>query len=263
MTLFAVFATESDEVVEGDDVATLRGWHAFAIWTGNLGEGYPLLAALGEEGTADDLGGLESELEHCLTAKPNDPSREVLGVGRRLLAVLSDAPEGAQAVVITDGTEPDGDEDGDEGEDGEDDLAGGSKALGCGSCGPSCSCTGCKSAGGHPCDTVPAADRQECLDVWAQLEGVQEQLDLLRSALDAGESLAVMHKAVSGLAEATGGALVSPAAQGEEPDDGDRLRGRLKGLEGVRDRLWERLLELGVEALWGPRGKACEKARQP
>jgi hypothetical protein len=107
---FISFAVKGkDEPVDGDDVATNRGWADFINWAAGLRR-YPALAHLAEHGECErpsTLGALERELAAALETKPGDPSPAVLGVGRRLLSALRDRPAGTLACVITDGTEGD------------------------------------------------------------------------------------------------------------------------------------------------------------
>jgi hypothetical protein len=247
MTLFAAFATDDDQLLDGDDIATSGGWLHFAEWAGALGDDFPLLAELCEEGTADDLQALEQELERALGEKPGKPSREVLAVGRRLLAVLSDAPEGAVALAVTDGTEPEeGEEEEGEGDDLDNDGADAGppgeevedeedqyqalegvqvKGASC-SCGPGCSCT--------PCRSKALEDEGECRRLQKEMLDLDDAIGFIHAALKTGEAVGGIQKALSALAEGSGGAIVAPAAQGRK----DHLNGEFEA------ELREKLVEL-------------------
>jgi hypothetical protein len=114
MSYFIVFGTpDSDEPIDGDDIASNTGWAAFGEWASQLGEDYPELAYLGEHGEVftaegeegDALATLEDDLRRALVDKPDQPSRSVLGVAKKLLRQLQQRPEGAGWVCVTDGTE--------------------------------------------------------------------------------------------------------------------------------------------------------------
>jgi hypothetical protein len=240
-----------------------------------------------EDGSAAAVEALAGELARALGEKPGDPTPEVLGVGKLLLQALRRRPADAVAAVITDGTSGDeGDEDDDDdleddGDDGLDDsgppgeegdeedtyrsVEAGAKGVGC-ACGPGCSCTGCKALHGpacpcaacreargeHPCDRVAPEDRRECRDLWDEYEKVEGQLSLVRDALGVAEGIGSVRKALSSLGEMAGGALTAPAGQGDEEQE-EELAARRDRLEARSLELWDRLLRLGVEALWGPR----------
>jgi hypothetical protein len=259
MTLFASFATNTDQLLDGDDIATSGGWMNFAEWAGALADDYPLLAELAEEGTADDLQALEGELEAALADKPGKPSREVLAVGRRLLAVLSDAPQGAVALAVTDGTEPEeGEEEDEEDEDPDNGLDNGdgpeeveeedtpgslrgvqTKGASCG-CGPGCSCS--------PCKSKALEDEGECRRLQKQMLDLDDAIGFIHAALETGEAVGGIQKALSALAEGSGGALVPPAAQGQKDHlNGEfeaGLRQKLVELTERREKLRERLCSL-------------------
>jgi hypothetical protein len=118
MSYFAAFGLlDRDELIDADDIATTKGWAAFAEWAVSLGaKDYPDLCYLGEWGNLyaaededdrDVLAALESELRRALRDKPGKPSRSVLSVGARLLLVVEQRPSGAFYLVVTDGTEGD------------------------------------------------------------------------------------------------------------------------------------------------------------
>jgi hypothetical protein len=118
MSYFVSFGVGGqEEPVDGDEIASTRGWYDFGTWVEGLGEDFPTLAFLVEEGgvgSKEDIVNLEEELGRAVKGKP---SRDVLEVGRRLLAEVKGRPAGAEEMVITDGTDG-GDED-DEGDEGE------------------------------------------------------------------------------------------------------------------------------------------------
>lgn len=94
---------DSDEVTDSDQVATTKGWAAFAEWAAGLGQDYPDLAYLAEEGGlsgAQGIAAVEEELARALHGRPNGPSADVLTVGHRLLQALRDRPPHADAVCV-------------------------------------------------------------------------------------------------------------------------------------------------------------------
>jgi hypothetical protein len=115
MGWFVSFAVgDSDDPVDGDEVASNSGWGAFSEWAAGLPDDYPELGYLGEYGEifpADALGRLEADLVRALREKPGDPPRSVLHVAQQLLAAVKARPEGAEAMVVTDGTEGGDEED--------------------------------------------------------------------------------------------------------------------------------------------------------
>jgi hypothetical protein len=120
---WVAFAVQgSDEIVDGDEVASTQGLADFQEWCVSLPEGeYPELAYLGEYGVClddegDDPGAalarLEKALARALKEKPGELSRDVLHVAERLLTELRNRPEGAEEMAVTDGVcEDDGEED--------------------------------------------------------------------------------------------------------------------------------------------------------
>jgi hypothetical protein len=253
MTLFTSFATDDDQLVDGDDLATSGGWLAFAEWAADLADTHPLLAELAEEGTADDLEQLEAELEQALGDKPGKPTREVLAVGRRLLAVLSDAPEGAVALAVTDGTEPDeGEEedpdngldngDGPEGDEEEYRSLEEAEAKGLCGCGPGCSCSPCKAKA-----LDNEADEGECRRLQKAMLELDTAIDFIHAALETGEAVGGIQKALSSMAEGSGGALVPPAGQGRKDHLNSEfeaeLRAKLAELTERREKLRQELCE--------------------
>jgi hypothetical protein len=91
----------------GDEVATNSGYAEFVEWAAELGEDYAELAALAENGVIDNpesLEVVEAQLARALRNKPDPPSADVLGVGKRLLAALQQRPKGTAALSVTDGT---------------------------------------------------------------------------------------------------------------------------------------------------------------
>jgi hypothetical protein len=138
MGLFMVYGVPGvEEPVEDETgwMASMRGWVAFSDWLAGLGDGFPLLAELAEEGQVYDADEspaavevLEGELARALAERPGSPTRDVLDVGRQLLEALRQRPGGAAVVIITDGQGVDDDEEDQEGDDLEDGL-GGAKSL--------------------------------------------------------------------------------------------------------------------------------------
>lgn len=115
MSYYVAFAVEGREgVVDGDEVGSARGWYEFGSWVERLGDDYPVLSFLVEEGgvgSAEDIGRLEQELAQALSERPGKPSEDVIEVGRRLLAEVKGRPPGAEELAITDGTAGGDDED--------------------------------------------------------------------------------------------------------------------------------------------------------
>ncbi len=119
MGYFVSFAVEgSSEPVDADQIATNTGYVAFLEWAQDLPErDYPQLCYLGwyaETGTRGRIVQLASDLTRAVKEKPGEPPEPVLGVARALLAVVRDRPEGAVALVVTDGSEGGDDEEEDE-----------------------------------------------------------------------------------------------------------------------------------------------------
>lgn len=107
MGYFVSFQVEGhDDPADGDHVASTAGWAAFLDWAGALDEEeWPELAWLSENAWSDDPVRLEDDLADAVKAKPGKPSPDVLGVARSLLDAVRARPEGAVALVVTDGTE--------------------------------------------------------------------------------------------------------------------------------------------------------------
>jgi hypothetical protein len=103
-----VFAVPGrEDFIDGDEVASTKGWYDFGTWVEGLPPGYDALAELIEEGGLTSAGGiaaLEKELARAL--KEGRPPAHVLSVGERLLEELRDRPEGADEMALTDGSEP-------------------------------------------------------------------------------------------------------------------------------------------------------------
>jgi hypothetical protein len=119
VSYFIVYSVEGDggPAVDGDDVASGKGWSLFAAAVDPYGTEYPDLWFLTEEGQqypAGDVAGAETDLSRFLDDQPGKPAAHVLSTGRRLLAALKARPAGCIGVVITDGTEPGDSEDDDE-----------------------------------------------------------------------------------------------------------------------------------------------------
>jgi hypothetical protein len=141
MSYFLAFGLDDESLVDGPDLATIRGWASFIAWTDTIElsqETYPVIhlaehggwwsaeneAGQFSEGLADDeeaqgdtkaLAELEQSLDRLIKQKPGKPSKEALSVARALLSGLRQRPPRAIAVVVTDGTE--GDDEGDEEDD--------------------------------------------------------------------------------------------------------------------------------------------------
>jgi hypothetical protein len=117
----------------------------------------------------------------------------------------------------------------------------------------SCSCcASCKEKAGrhdrdcpeHPCQSVREEDQDLCHAIWDELTQLQDQLELVQNALEVGEGIDELNKALSSLGEQTGGALVPPSVR-----PSSALAGRLDQLRGRRDAVQDRLRGLGVELI--------------
>jgi hypothetical protein len=270
MGLFLVFGTEGADAPVDDETgwtASNSGWGSFSEWAAGLPpDRYPELGYLAEhgdcfseDGSASAVEALEAELGQALAERPGDPSEEVLGVGKLLLQALRRRPENTVAAVITDGTGLDeGDEEEedddleDDGDDGLDDSGppgeeadeeyrsleeAEAKGLGC-SCGPACTCTGCKAL---------EDNEEECRKLQEQLLAFDAPIDFINAALRTGQAVSGIKAALSSMAEGTGGALVGPAGQGEKDHlDGqveEQLRQKLAELTARREKLRVELCE--------------------
>jgi hypothetical protein len=108
----AFLAADDDASPEyGDDVATNSGTLALMEYAATLdASAYPQLSAWGDDCSSDDPAALESELIEVIGAKPNDPDGNVLHTLQVLLAGARQRPDDAVALVLTDGTDPDDDD---------------------------------------------------------------------------------------------------------------------------------------------------------
>jgi hypothetical protein len=128
-------------------------------------------------------------------------------------------------------------------------------------------CAACKTKAGrhdrdcpeHPCQKVDEASRDLCHAIWDELTQLQDQLELVQSAVNVAEGIDGLEKALSGLNEQTGGALVAPSVR-----PSSALAGRLDQLRGRRDAVQDRLRALGVEAVRRSRTRpAKRRGRRP
>jgi hypothetical protein len=111
VSYYVSFSVEGqEEPVDGDEIASARGWATFAGWAAALPDPpFHELSYLAEEGWCEEMSALERELQQALAERPGTPSPDVLEVGRRLLAEVRGRPTGADAMVVTDGTAGEGD----------------------------------------------------------------------------------------------------------------------------------------------------------
>jgi len=111
---FVAYVTEGQgKPIDGDQVASGLGWLAWTNWAIELGKGFPNTARLAEDGElypAEALGALEKELKRLGTVKPGDPAEDAQHVSEQLLAVVKDRPKGCIAIIITDGSDDEDDE---------------------------------------------------------------------------------------------------------------------------------------------------------
>ncbi len=105
MGYFVVYAPEDEDapVVGGDEIASNSGYAAFLEWIDGLSdERFPTLYDLSEQGGTEDLKALAKELTRAL--REGDPPADVAEVVKRLLRAVKEAPAGAAARGVTDGT---------------------------------------------------------------------------------------------------------------------------------------------------------------
>ncbi len=103
MSYHAAYLLENpDRAVGGIDLATNSGLAVFYAWIDTLDpEDFPALYDLAEEGATEEMAEVAEELARAL--RKGGASVEVMGVGRRLLKAIAEAPEGAVAMAISDG----------------------------------------------------------------------------------------------------------------------------------------------------------------
>lgn len=115
MSFFAVYTvSEHGEPVEGSEIATNTGWLNWCEWVDTHAADYPDCARLAQKGWIEagiTLEDLEEELARM--AKEQDDAN-LYGVTATVAEAVKDCPEGASAIIVTDG-EPDDDDD-DEGD---------------------------------------------------------------------------------------------------------------------------------------------------
>jgi hypothetical protein len=101
-----------DEPADGDSISTSTGWLGWSLWVDDRADEYPTCAHLAEEGWIElPNPDLESELGAVADAV-DDP--DLAGVTASILAAVHAAPDGASALIVTDGEG--GGDDGGEGE---------------------------------------------------------------------------------------------------------------------------------------------------
>ena len=105
MSYFVAYVvTEKDEPpVDGDQIASGRGWLSWADWAAEKAADCPHAAHLAEEGwiePAEALAALENELGKLL-AEP--APRAVRGVTERLALAVRSRPAGCLGLIVTDG----------------------------------------------------------------------------------------------------------------------------------------------------------------
>lgn len=119
MSYFICYAVEdSEEPVEGDDVASTTGWLPFSDWGVELdADKFPQLRYLawhGEIPSKEDIEALEKELVLAVKERPGKPDANLLRILKRLLGIIKARPAKADAFVITDGTGPESEEEDDD-----------------------------------------------------------------------------------------------------------------------------------------------------
>jgi hypothetical protein len=120
---------EADEFEDGPDVSTTSGWLAFLDWAEPLRD-FPELVRFADECVcwpSEGIARLEAELSAATRAHASTLTPDVLLTVGRLLEALHDRPGGATALIATDGTpgdddDQDADEDADEDDDQDEDA---------------------------------------------------------------------------------------------------------------------------------------------
>jgi hypothetical protein len=113
VSYFLSFIADPDDAraVDGDEVCTTWGMLALMDYCATLdAEEYPELSPWQDETWSDDPAALEAEVARAIKEKPGEPSANVLGILRALLAGLKARPDDAAAVVLTDGTDGGGED---------------------------------------------------------------------------------------------------------------------------------------------------------
>src|SRR5215831_16268213 len=112
MGFFVAWVVDEGPPVDDDTIASARGWYDWSQWAEGLGDAYPNVVRLAQDGElwpAEALAGLEEELKRLGKAGKGKPRQNVRHVSARLLKLLGDRPEGCVGLIITDG-EAGGDE---------------------------------------------------------------------------------------------------------------------------------------------------------
>ncbi len=87
------------------DVGTTRGWGEFGRWVDTLPvEECLQLHYVRQEGDSDKLADLEKHLEYAIKRHPPRDAA-VLKTARNFLDLVKRRPEGAEVILISDGTE--------------------------------------------------------------------------------------------------------------------------------------------------------------
>lgn len=103
MSYFVAYLTDAERPVDGDQIASGKGWLAWIDWVIERHEDYPCAAHLAEEGwvePAEAIETLEAELAEMAKAAPGDLKH----ITRALLTEVQDRPESTSGIVVTDGT---------------------------------------------------------------------------------------------------------------------------------------------------------------
>jgi hypothetical protein len=114
MSYEVVYAVEDGEPIDGDLIASTKGWAEFGDWGVNLDRGdYPEIRYICYYGSChpgEAVLAIGRELTAVLKKRPNRPSKSVLGVVLRLLSVVKKRPKNCDGFVITSGEVPGGEE---------------------------------------------------------------------------------------------------------------------------------------------------------
>lgn len=110
MSYYVVYVNPDGGTRDGDQIATGAGWLTWGEYALDRADEYPEAAHLAQEGwlgRPEDLDDLEHELETLAHAD----DRDVGAISGNLLAAVRARPDGTEGILVTDGTEPDGDDD--------------------------------------------------------------------------------------------------------------------------------------------------------
>jgi len=102
--------TGNDKPLDGDHVASGTGWASWGAWAVGLGKSFPATVRLADQGEGYPPDLLEAELKRLIASKPGRPDEDVRHITEELLTVVADRPKGCIAVIVTDGSDNEDDE---------------------------------------------------------------------------------------------------------------------------------------------------------